>query len=145
MSVSTSAGSTLAIATGSPATYDAAGYAALTFVVVGEVTNLGEFGRMYATVNHSPVGTRRVQKFKGSYNGGSMNIQMGRDVTNVGQIAMAAALLSDADYSIKVTTQDGTKFFFGGKVTEFKHTIGTVDQITGNTTIIEINSDIVEI
>lgn len=145
MAVMTSAGSTLSIATGSPATYDATGFTALTYVVVGEVLDIGEVGREYAVVTHSPVGTRAVKKFKGSYNNGTMQIQMARDSSNAGQTAMKAALQSDADYSFKVTLQDLSKIHFVGKVTTFKITIGSVDQITGSNCTIEISGDIVEV
>jgi hypothetical protein len=145
MAVMTSAGSTLSIATGTPTTNDAAGFTSLTYVVVGEVTDIGELGREYATVTHSPVGSRSVKKFKGSYNNGSMQIQMARDASNAGQVAMKAALLSDADYSFKVTLQDLSKIHFIGKVTAFKNSVGSVDQITGSNCTIEINGDLVEI
>ena len=145
MPIMTSAGSTLAIATGTPATNDGAGFTALTYVVVGEVTDIGEFGREYATTTHSAVASRAVRKFKGSYNNGSIQIQMGRDTANAGQTAMRAALLSDADFSFRVTLQDASKIHFIGKVTAFKTSVGSVDQITGANTTIEINGDIVEI
>jgi hypothetical protein len=145
MAVMTSAGSTLSIATGAPATYDAAGFTALTYVVVGEVTDIGEVGREYATVTHMPVGSRVVRKFKGSYNNGTMQIQMARDTANAGQTAMKAALISDADYSFKITLQDLVKIHFVGKVTTFKTSVGSVDQITGANCTVEVNGDIVEI
>lgn len=144
MAVMTSAGSTLGIATGAPATYDEAGFTALTFATVGEVTDIGELGREYSLVTHSPVGSRAVQKFKGSYNNGSMQIQMGRDVTDAGQIAMNTALASDDDFAFCITLQDLSKIYFVGKVTTFKTSIGSVDQITGANCTIEISGDIVE-
>ena len=145
MSIMTSAGSTLGIATGVPATYDAAGFGALTYVTVGEVTDLGQNGREYVAVNHSPVGSRRTVKLKGSYHSGAMQIKMARDTTNLGQIAMKAALLSDSDFSFKITLQDLTKVFFTGKVSVYKLAVGTVDQVTAQDATIEIISDIIEV
>lgn len=145
MSVMTSAGSTLSIATGSPATNDATGFNALTYTVVGEVTDIGEFGREYSESTHSPLGSRGVKKFKGSYNNGSLPLQMARDSTNAGQTAMKAALLSDADYSFRVTLQDLTKIYFVGKVMSYKNSVGSVDQITGSNCTIAISGDIVEV
>lgn len=146
MAVMTSAGSTLAIATGSPTTYDATGFAAMTYVTIGEVTDIGEVtNREYAVVNHSPIGSRTVKKFKGSYQTGSLQIQMARDTANVGQTALRAALLSDADYAFKVTLQDASKIHFVGKVTSFKTSIGSVDQITGANCTIELSGDVVEV
>lgn len=146
MAVMTSAGSTLSIATGSPATYDAAGFTALTYVIVGEVTDIGEVtNREYAVVNHMPVGSRTVKKFKGSYQTGTLQIQMARDSSNAGQTALRAALVSDADYSFKVTLQDLSKIHFVGKVTAFKTSVGSVDQITGANCTVELSGDVVEI
>ena len=45
MTVRTSAGTTLKVSASTPATFDATGYNALTMTVVGEVSDLGEFGR----------------------------------------------------------------------------------------------------
>jgi hypothetical protein len=145
MAVQTSAGSTIGIATGTPATYDATGFNALTFTTVGEVTDIGEFGKEYNLVSHTPVGGRQVKKFKGSYNNGSIQVQMGRDSSNAGQTAMKTALASDASYSFKITLQDLTKIYFTGKVMSYKTNVGSVDQITGATTTIEIDSDITEV
>lgn len=146
MAVMTSAGSTLSIATGSPATYDGTGFVAMTYVVVGEVTDIGEVSnRDYAVVSHSPVGSRSVKKFKGSYNTGTIQIQMARDTANAGQTALRAALLSDADYSCRITLQDLSKIYFVGKVTSFKTSVGSVDQITGANCTIELSGDVVEV
>ena len=145
MAVQTSAGSTLSIATGTPATNDAAGFLAMTWVLVSEITNLGEFGRVYTSVPHNPIGERGTKHYKGSYNNGSMALTLARDATAAGQIALKAALMSDADYSFKVTYQDATRSQFLGKVLQFKTTIGGVDSITGLSCTIELSSsDIVE-
>lgn len=146
MAVMTSAGSTLSIATGSPTTYDAVGFTALTYVAVGEVTDIGEItNREYSVVNHNPIGTRTVKKLKGSYNTGSIQIQMGRDSLNAGQTALRAALLSDNDYSFKVTLQDLSKIHFIGKIVSVKTVIGSVDQVTGLNCMVELSGDVVEV
>lgn len=145
MGVMTSAGSTLGISTTLPASYDSTGFNALTFTGVGEITDLGEFGKEFNLVNHNPLGNRQTKKFKGSYNNGSLQLQMGRDASDAGQTAMRTALASDNSYSFKVTLQDGTKLFFTGKVMSYRTSIGSVDQITGATTTVEIDGDIVEV
>jgi len=144
MTVMTSAGSTLGISTSLPATYDAAGFNALTYTAVGEITDLGEFGTEYNLVSHTALGNRRVRKFKGSYNNGQLALQMGRDTTDAGQTALRLALASDNSYSFKVTLQNGTKLMFTAKVMSYKTSIGSVDQITGASTSLEVDSDIVE-
>lgn len=145
MSVMTTAGSTFGLSASLPATYDATGFNALTYTTVGEITDLGEVGREYNTVTHSPIGNRRTQKIKGSYNAGSMALQMGRDYTDAGQTMLQAALNSDNAYSIRVVLQSGKKLYFTGLVSSYKTSMGGVDQITGLNVNIEVVSDIVEV
>jgi hypothetical protein len=145
MSVQTSAGSTVAIATGLPTTYDATGFAALTYTPVGEVTDIGQYGTTYVATKYTSLASRQTKKFKGSFDNGSMVLKMGRFQTEPGQMALKAALLSDASFSFKVTYQDGTKNYFTGKVMDYKQTIGSVDQITAAETTVEIDGGLVEV
>lgn len=146
MTVRTSAGTTLKVTASAPATFDAAGYTSLFNASpippgVGEITDLGEFGREYALVTHNPVGTRGTQKFKGSFNEGTMTLSLGLDTDDAGQIIMKAASLSDASYSFCVTTQNGDKYFFQAKVMSFKVGVGSVDSITTATCTLELTTN----
>lgn len=144
MTVRTSAGSTLAISSAQPATQDVAGFAALTYTNIGEITNLGELGKVFSIVKHNPIGTRRTQKFKGSYDQGTMALTMGRDVSDAGQAALLTALTSDAYYSFLLTLQGGHQMYFGAVVTDVKVSVGSVDQITASSTSLDITTDIFE-
>lgn len=145
MTVMTTAGSTLALSAGVPGTQDATGYNALTYTAAGEITDLGDLGKTYNTVTHSPVGNRRVQKIKGSYNNGTMTVKLGRDFTDAGQILMQAASNSDASYAFRLTLQNGKKMYFQGLVSTYMTNVGSVDQITALTITIELQTDIVEV
>ena len=127
MTVRTSAGTTLKVSASSPATFDPTGYNALTMTVVGEVSDLGEFGREFNLVTFNPVGSRGVVKKKGSFNQGTMTIQLGLDTDDAGQILLKSASLSDSDHSFLVTTQNGDKYYFQAQVMSFKVNIGSVD------------------
>lgn len=140
MTVRTSAGTTLKVSATAPATFDAAGYGALTYTAVGEITDLGEFGREFALVTHNPVATRGTQKFKGSFNEGTMNLTLGLDTDDAGQILMKAASLADTSYSFEVTTQNGDTYFFQAMVMSFKVGVGSVDSITTATCTLEITT-----
>lgn len=142
--VRTSAGSTLGIVATAPATYTEAGFAALSFVLVGEITDFGEFGREYAKVDHKAVGRRRVVKRKGSFDDGGFDLQIGRDVSDAGQILLKAAANSDASYSYCMTLQDGTKYYFSAQAMSFKTKVGGVDDITTISVKLEIDDDIIE-
>ena len=104
MTVRTSAGTTFKVSASTPATFDSSGYNALSFTTVGEVTNIGDFGRMYAKIVHNPVGNRGLVKKKGSFDEGALNLALGLDTDDAGQIIMKAGCLSDSDYSFLITT-----------------------------------------
>lgn len=145
MGVQTSAGATLRITASKPSAYTESAYETLfnaspAPALVGEITDLGEFGREYALVTHNPVGDRGTQKFKGSFNEGTMNLSLGLDNADAGQILMNTALNSDADYSFAVELQDGTRYFFQAKVMSFKVGVGSVDSITSATTALELST-----
>lgn len=141
MAVQTSAGSSIAIATGTPATFDATGFAALSFDLIGSVDNIGEFGREYNLVTFNPIATRSTQKFKGSYNSGQIAVTAALDVGNAGQAAIEAARDSDLDFSFEVTLQDGSIYYFLGKVMSYTTNVGSVDSITMSTINIELTAD----
>lgn len=100
MTVSTAAGATLSIGT------TAAVGATDTFTVIGEVTALPEFGRVYAAIKYTPLSNRGVQKFKGSYDDGALAVTMGKDLTDAGQAALVVALDADQDYNFKIIDND---------------------------------------
>jgi len=145
MTVFTSAGTTLQVSASAPATFDGVGYAAVFAqspgpAIVGEITDLGEFGREFALVTHMPVGSRGTQKFKGSFNEGTMALSLGLDTDDAGQIIMKTASLSDNNFSFMVTTQNGDKYFFQAKVMSFKVNVAGVDSITTATTTLELTT-----
>lgn len=145
MAVQTSAGSTLSISSSLPATYNEAGFEALTYTVVGEITDLGEFGKEYVLVTHVALGNRKTRKFKGSYNNGSLQLQLGRDTSDAGQAALIAAQHEDDSYSFRVVLQDGASSYFTGKVMSYKTQVGSVDQVTAATCTVELDDDVVEV
>ena len=141
MGTRTSAGTIVAISAGIPATFDQAGYEALTFTDIGELTDAGEFGREYALVTHNPVATRGTQKKKGSFNEGSLQLQIGLDTDDAGQILMKAAVALDADHSLKITTQNGDVYYMQVQVMTWKVSVGGVDQITSAACTCEITTN----
>lgn len=144
--VFTSAGTTIKVDSALPATNDEAGFGALTgFKLIGEVTDLGEFGREYNLVTHNPLGDRRTVKRKGSYNDGSVTMSLGRVPADTGQAVLVTAVDDDASYSFEVTLQDGTIFYFTGQVMSYTANVGSVDQITSGSVTIEIDNDIIEV
>lgn len=143
--VFTSAGTTLGISAVLPATYNATAFAALTFTSIGEITDMGEFGREYALVTHNPLGDRRTVKRKGSYNDGALTMSLGRVPSDAGQALLLTARDDDDSYAFVVTLQDGTKQYFSAQVMSYTTSVGSVDQITGASVMVEIDNNIIEV
>ena len=141
----TSAGTKLFISSAAPATYNQTGFAALVWTEIGEVSEMGEFGRQYNLVTFNKLGDRRTVKRKGSYNDGTIACQMARVPGDAGQTILTAAVNSDASYSIKIKLQDGTVFYTTAQVMSYTTNIGNVDQITSATVNLEIDNDIIEV
>ena len=141
----TSAGTDISICANAPATYNAIGFAALAWTSIGEVTELGEFGRVYNIVKLNLLKDRRTVKRKGSYDDGTVAAQMARVPDDTGQAILVAAVNSDSSYSIKVTLQDGTKFYFSAQISSYTTNVGNVDQITSATVNFEIDNNIIEV
>ena len=144
MAVQTSAGTTIGISAGLPATDDAAGYGALTFTPIGEVTDLGEYGKVFNLVTHNPIATRRTEKFKGSFNEGSISMGIGEDTSDAGQILLDTAVESDANFAFEITAQDGDIDYFQAKVMSKTVSVGSVDSIRTSTVQLEITSAIID-
>ena len=141
MSSRTTAGTTLRMSAAQPGTYNAAGYAALAWTTLGEIVDYGEFGREYNLVTHNPVANRGTVKKKGSFNEGSLQLQLALDTDDAGQIMAKAASLSDNDYSVEITTQNGDKYYMQVQVLSFKVGLGSVDQITAANINMEITTN----
>lgn len=141
MTVRTTAGTTIGITASVPATFNSTGYDALNFTSIGEVTDLGEFGREYSLATHNPIGSRGTVKKKGSFNEGQMTLQLGLDTDDAGQILAKTASLSDGDYSFKVTMPGGDIYYFQALVMSFKVSAGDVNKITSATIVLELQTN----
>lgn len=112
----TVAGTTIGISAAAPATFNVAGYAALTFTNIGNITDGGSHGREYAEVTSSPIDTRAIKKFKGSYNEGTKTLSIDYDSDDAGMVLLKTALDSDDDFSFAVAYPDGDTDYFQAKV-----------------------------
>jgi hypothetical protein len=140
MPAASSINTTLKISAGIPATFDAAGYAALTFTTIGEITDIGEFGREYKPVTYVPLATGGTRKLKGSFDEGSIAAQLALDTDDAGQILAKTALASTADFSFVVTTQNGDKYYFQGKTMSFKVNVGNAEGYTAGSIALELTT-----
>jgi hypothetical protein len=131
LSFETVAGSVLSVSTGVPATYDSAGYAALSWTAVGEITNIdGELGRQYNVVEHSPIATSQTIQKKGGYKLGSIDLVVAWDQADAGQdLCRTAADDPDDVLSVRIVKQSGAIRYFTAQVSKFTEKFGTSDSV----------------
>lgn len=127
MASSTVAGTKIYISAANPATFDVAGYVALTYTEIGNIDDAGEHGRTYNEVSFNPIGSRGTEKYKGSFNEGNKTLSLAYDSADTGIALVKTALDSDADYSFKVTYPSGDSDYFQAKVMTLSKATGGVD------------------
>lgn len=133
-------------------------YEADTYVEVGEIEDLGEFGDTFSNVNFTALADGRVRKYKGTADAGDLTLTVGLDNGDAGQQAVKAAHKdrSKGDYNIKITLNDGdpdatptpiapTTFYMRGKVMNNTVAPGSADNVVRRNITIGINSDILEL
>jgi len=154
--LNTAAGCRLAIGTKTPATTRAE-YEADTYVDVGEIEELGDFGDTFNSVNFTSLADGRVRKYKGTADAGDMTMTVGLDNGDAGQQAVktAHADRTKGNYNIKVTLNDGdptadpvvlpTTFYYGAKVMNNTVAAGSADNVVRRNVTLGINTDILEV
>lgn len=126
-----SAGSKLSISAGIPATYNEAGFSALTYTLVNEITSIGAIGPESAVITHQPVSENVTYKLRGSRDNGSLAISGARAPGDPGQALLIAGESSNDPVAIKIELQDGTLIYCQAMVLSYKTNIGGQGQITG--------------
>ncbi|ATQ74856.1 hypothetical protein CR152_10220 [Massilia violaceinigra] len=128
--VTTVAESSLWVSVAVPATYNAAGFLALTWTKIGEITNMGSVtGRAYNNSTHAPVDTAQQIQKKASYTLGESEFMMGWDEEDEGQIIVDNASRTYDILSFKLIKQDGALRYFTAQVSTFVENNGAVDDI----------------
>lgn len=146
MTSQTAAGSTLAIGAAAPATYDAAGFAALSLIVIGGIEKLGAFGASFAKVEFQPLNGPK-EKYKGSADYGALQPSLALDGADAGQTLLQTSADDETQklYSFLVTRQDGSKRFFQGRVFGLPETIDGADSMVTAAPAIEICKKIIKV
>jgi hypothetical protein len=143
----TSATTKVYIAAGqTPSTYNSAGFAALTWVEIDEVTNIGELGGTTTVVQHIPVGTAEVVKRAGSVNYGTLQCQAARTTAAV-QDSLRTVFGTRASTPFKVVypTALGEIDYFTGIVTSVVTSVQGADNILGLNFTIDIDAQILTV
>lgn len=140
MSVELVVGTELSVSIAAPATYDATGYAALTYTKIGEVTDAGEHGPTLTITDHTPVDTGITQKLPGTTSLGEKTLTLGQDRTDAGQILLKSALANKTRLSVKVEYQGGDIDYFPAYVTSFTTTGGDGNAVRGGSVTLALTT-----
>lgn len=126
-----------------------ADYQADSYIEVGEVEDLGEFGDESERIAFTALSDSRTRKFKGPRDAGEMNIIVGDDMTDEGQTALEAAEAQPLDYNIRVELNDkltiggeNSNHYFIAKVFSKRRNVGNASNVVRRSFVVGINSAI---
>lgn len=140
-------GATFSIVSGTPDTYDEAGFAALSYTEIAENISIGEFGGTAEVITHTPLKTGIIKKFKGSKNYGSQSIQFGV-ITDAGQAALQSGFDGANEFeehSVEVAYADGTVRYYTGIVTSFTYQELSTSAVVNGASVIEVTNKIIDV
>ena len=147
MTVQTNAGTAISVSIAAPATHDDAGFAALTYTLIGEIVTTGTKGPSVALVTHSPLDKRAIQKYKGTVNYGTYSMGLGLDIADAGQILLKAGADGaqiDVVHSFKEVKQNGAIEYYRAVIMSFDRAGGGNDAVLGANTSLELTDSIID-
>ncbi|QRE77345.1 phage tail tube protein [Methylobacterium aquaticum] len=131
------------------ATDTTAEFAALTYVEIGLVETLGEFGDESNGVNFTALNDARVRKAKGARDAGTLALTVAHDPMDAGQAALEAAEATSSKFAFKVVypdrpTPSGTDSidYFRALVMSKRKNVGSADNVIRRTYSLGIDSQI---
>lgn len=121
--------------------------AAITYVEIGEVESIGDIGDTINDVAFAGLASGRATHLKGLADAGSVELSIGFDAGDAGQMALVQAFLdrSRYDYPIKVVYVDGETDYFAAKVMSNKKTGISVEGVLKRTVSLGVNSEVYEV
>jgi hypothetical protein len=145
MAIQSAAGASLSIGTTAAAT-TAAEYASDTYQAVGFLESIGDFGDTWNPISFTGLSDARVQKLKGSQDGGDVSFTFAFDDTNAGQAAlMVAHADATGNYNIKVEFSGGEIRYFKAQIMQLSESAPNADSILMVNASMSINSAIVKV
>jgi len=85
---------------------DEAAFELLTYVLIGDMGELGQTGTQQNILTYDTWAESVVQKAKGMKNAGDPTLEVARKPTDAGQIALRAAAKTNLNYAFKIVRND---------------------------------------
>lgn len=140
--------------TTAPATYDAAGYGALTYQALGCLSHIGSFGDTSAEVTFDCINEGRTITIKGQRSAGTLELTVALDDTAAGFALIDTAERDDstANYHFKIefpnkqnATGTNAVRYFSGRVMSAPENLGGANDVATQTVNVAINTPIVKV
>ncbi len=131
---------------------DLAAFDALTWVEVGMVESVGEFGPEGQIGTFTPLGTGIACKFRGTTDNGEVQLSIAKTTTDDGLLALLAKQGDPAESAFKIELSEaGTgvgakaqRYVFLGLVRSARVSVGSGDEVVKVSCMIPIVGDIIE-
>jgi hypothetical protein len=135
-------GSKVSLVAGLPATFNSTGYAALTFVEVKGIVDVGEIGDQQNDITIDTL-VGRVQHVNGSSDLGEIAVSYNFIDADPGQVIVRGAAGSNSAHSFMVEDADGKKAYFHGVIANLRDRARTSSEYKGETFVIRGNSEVI--
>ncbi len=126
----TFAGLVIGVSTSAPATYDTAGFNALTYTTVGGAISPGDLGSDYNSVETKVLDERGTVVTKGTRNSSQFQMNVLLDHSDAGQIILLAGAEGaevDTNHSFQLTYTNGDVYHFQALIGSFNEIGGDAD------------------
>ena len=151
MSANISVGTTFGIVDGAPSVYSGTGtggFPSLTYVTVGEVTEVPQFGGSATVTEHIPLASGVIDKLIGSINYGTITVPMASVWDDVGQIKEKAGFDGASArlvHSVKISNALVGTVYFTAKISAVQYTPGDANSVYNNSVTLELTNKIIEV
>lgn len=137
-------GATLGVVASTPATVDASGFGALTYVTCGKIVSFGQTGDTSEDIGVALLEGRNVH-VNGLKDGGAVPFAYQYELTDAGQVILRAQSNSNTTVSFKITDPDGKIEYFHGVVANVQQNERAAGSYKGQSGEVRINSPVITV
>ena len=130
---------TVAIATGIPATFDKAGYEALTWVQIKGIVSVGAIGVTDAITDVPNLETGFTKGVKGARVGDVISMPIAQVTGDPGQVAAEAAAAGFTEYSFRINEPGPLTQYFSGLPMNWKRNERSTSSYAGYNLDVRLN------
>lgn len=124
-----------------------------SWVEITSLESIGKFGDTSVETTFDDIGAARTKKLKGNRNAGNLEMVVGIDYSDAGQLALLAAEKTPYDYAFKVEFNDkpsgssptNSTRLFVGKVMMAEEVLDTANNVMKLNGTLSVNSNIVRV